>query len=103
MTRATYSEIAHAIVSKNEGLKRDEKFFVAPPSEPDEALTVYPPKSYYDDHGVDVFLVDNTAEMFIDGHKVLKLKSIQDADAVAASIITVLDQVQAERAKELEE
>lgn len=103
MARATYSEIAHVIVSKNEGLKKSEKFIVCPPSEPDEALTVYPPTSYHDDHGVDVFLKDNTAEMFMDTFKVRKLNSIQDAEDVAASIIAVLNEVQAERAKEFEE
>lgn len=103
MARATYSEIAHVIVAKNEGLPKNKKFIVCPPSEPDEALTIYPPTSYYDDYGVDVFLKDNTAEMFIDGEKMGRLNSIQDADAVAASIIAVLDQVQADRAKEFEE
>lgn len=103
MTRATYFEIGLAIVTKNEGLPKDKKFTVCPPGEPDEAMTVYPPKSYYDDYGVDVFIKDNTAEMFIDGYKMKRLNSIQDADAVAASIIEVLDQVQAERAKEFEE
>lgn len=103
MARATYSEIAHSIVSKNEGLARDKKFIVAPPSEPDEALTVYPPSSYYDDHGVDVFLEGNKAEMFIDGYKVFKLNSIQNVEAIVDGIFKVLNTVQSERAKEFED
>jgi hypothetical protein len=103
MARATYSEIGMNIVTKNEGLPKDKKFIVCPPGEPDEAMTVYPPTSYHDDHGVDVFLKGNTAEMFIDGYKVLKLDSIQDVDVVAGEIIKVLETVQAERAKEFEE
>jgi hypothetical protein len=100
MTRATYTEIGFVIVTKNDGLTKDKKFIVCPPSGPDEALTVYPPTSYYDDHGVDVFLAGNTAEFWIDGYKVLKLNSIQDVDAVAESIITILETIQTERAKE---
>lgn len=105
MTRATYHEIASIIVAKNEGLSKDKKFIVCPPSatEPDEALTVYPPTSYYDDHGVDIFLKGNTAELFVDGYKVKKLDSIQDASVVASAIIAVHDEEQAARAKEHEE
>jgi hypothetical protein len=103
MTRATYHDIASIIITQNEGLPKDKKFIVCPPSEPDEALTVYPPTSYYDDHGVDIFLKGNTAELFVDGYKVKKLDSIQDAAAVATSIIDVLDEEQAARAKEHEE
>lgn len=103
MTRATYSEIASIIVAKNEGLPKDKKFIVCPPSEQDEALTVYPPTSYYDDQGVDIFLTGNTAELFVDGYKVKRLDSIQDAAAVASSIISVLEEEQAARAKEHEE
>lgn len=103
MARATYSEIGMSIVTKNEGLPKDKKFIVCPPGEPDEALTVYPPSSYYDDHGVDVFLEGNKAEMFIDGYKVFKLNSIQDVDAIVDGIFNVLNTVQSERAKEFEE
>lgn len=103
MARATYSEIGMNIVTKNEGLPRDKKFIVCPPSEPDEALTVYPPVSYYDDHGVDVFLSENTAEFWIDGFKVRKLNSIQDVDTVAEAITAELEKIQAERAKEFAE
>lgn len=100
MARATYSEIATVIVTKNDGLPKEKKFIVCPPAGPDEALTVYPPSSYYDDHGVDLFLSENTAELWIDGYKARKLHSIQDAHTVAAAIIIELDSIQAERAKE---
>lgn len=103
MARATYTEIATIIVTKNDGLIKNKKFIVCPPSEPDEALTVYPPTSYHDDHGVDVFLKGNTAEFWIDGYKSRKLDSIQDANAVAEAVIAELEAIQTERAKEFEE
>lgn len=103
MPRATYYEIAEVIVTRNDGLTKDKKFIVCPPSGPDEALTVYPPRSYHDDHGVDVFLSENKAEFWIDGYKSRTLHSIQDAHTVAAAVIIELEAIQADRVRELAE
>lgn len=89
MARATYEEIAEAVVRK------ELKFIVVPPFEEDMALTVYPPSTYLTDYGIDVFLKDNTAEFWLDGYKLRKLNSIQDATAVADAIIEELEKIQA--------
>lgn len=94
MARATYEEIASAVVAKNEGLTRNNKFIVVPPFEKDMALTVYPPKSYLQDYGIDVFLKENTAELWQDGYKLRKLNSIQDASKVADAIIEEIEKTE---------
>jgi hypothetical protein len=91
MTRATYTDIASAIFAKQDGLKRDQKFIVVPPVEEDMALTVYPPTSYLQDYGIDVFLMGNTAELWQDGYKLRKLNSIQDATVVAEAILEAIE------------
>lgn len=97
MARATYDEIAELIK------KEYPKFIVCPPVEDDMALTVYPPESYYDDHGVDVFLSGNTAEFWIDGFKARKITGTSNASVLATSIISELEAIQTERAKEFAE
>lgn len=96
MARATYEENALIIVNGNEGKTRNEKFIVVPPSpsEPDMALTVYPPIGYRHDLGIDVFLKDNTAELWQDGYRLRKLNSIQDAAKVAAVIIEEIEKTE---------
>lgn len=96
MTRATYEDIALIIVTGNEGKPRNKKFIVCPPSglEPDEALTVYPPRAYSTDFGIDVYLEGNTAELWQDGYKIRKLNSIQDANKVAAVIIEEIEKTE---------
>lgn len=94
MARATYMDIATVIVTNNEGLPRNKKFIVCPPSNGEECLTVYPPTSYKQDYGIDVFLKDNTAELWQDGYKLSKLNSIQDASKVAAAIIAEIEKTE---------
>lgn len=96
MARATYTEIASAIFAKG------KKFIVVPPRDEDEGMTVYPPRTYLTDYGVDVLLIGNTAEMWLDGYRVRKLKSIQNAELVADAIIAELEKVQAAQKAELE-
>lgn len=96
MARATYNDIALAVVNKG------QKFIVVPPVDEDTALTVYPPSTYLTDYGIDVFLKANTAELWLDGYKVRKLNSIQDATAVADAIIEELEKIQADQKAELE-
>lgn len=96
MARATYEDLALIIVTSNEGKPRNKKYIVCPPSatEPDEALTVYPPTSYRHDLGIDIYLDGNTAELWQDGYKIRKLKSIQDANAVANAIIEEIEKTE---------
>jgi hypothetical protein len=96
MARATYEDLALIIVTGNEGKPRNKKYIVCPPSasEPDMALTVYPPTSYRHDLGIDVYFDGNTAELWQDGYKLRKLNSIQDADAVAKVIIEEIEKTE---------
>lgn len=96
MTRATYEDIALVIVTRNEELTRNKKFIVCPPSglEPDEALTVYPPRSFNTEYGIDVYLDGNTAELWLDGYRIRKLNSIQDANKVADVIIEEIEKTE---------
>lgn len=87
MARATYMEIATVIVTNNDALTKADKFIVCLPSSDEECLTVYPPTSYKQDYGIDIYLSDNTAEIWQDGYKIRKLNSIQDATVVADAII----------------
>lgn len=80
MARATYEDIA--VVLKEEF----PKFIVCMPEADDECLSVYPPRSFHRDLGIDVWLSGNTAELWMEDIKVNKLKSIQDAAAVARAI-----------------
>lgn len=91
MARATYTEIATVILEKQTGWKKKDKFIVIPPEQADMALTVYPPTSYNQDYGIDVYLSDNTAELWLDGYCIRKLNSIQDATKVAEIIIEELE------------
>lgn len=80
MARATYEEISAALKEEF------PKFIVAMPEEADECMTVYPPRTFHSDFGVDVWLEGNTAEFWMDGIKIRKLKTIQDAVVVARAI-----------------
>lgn len=96
MARATYTEIAEAVEAKG------QKFIVVLPRDDEEGMTVYPPKTYLTDYGVDVLLMDNTANLWMDGYRIGKVKSIQNAELVADAIIAELEKVQADQIAELE-
>lgn len=96
MTRATYTDIAHAVFAK------ERKFLVCPPREGEDGMTVYPPTTFLTDYGVDIILKDNTAKLWMDGFLVKTIRSIQDADVIATAAIAELDRIQAERKAELE-
>lgn len=82
MARDYYYEVA-------EIFKKDyPTFIVCPPETHEEAMSVYPPKDYHDDQGIDVFIDANTAEFWCDGQRVGRMLKIESPAAVAEFVVT---------------
>lgn len=62
----------------------------------DTALTVYPPKSYHNDYGLDVFISGAGIEMYMDGFRMHRMKLNVEAGDVAAHIKQIMEEVEAE-------
>lgn len=89
MARDYYYEVAE--VFKNDY----PAFIVCPPETYEEAMSVYPPKDYHDDHGIDLFIDGNTAEFWCDGERLGLMSKIDTPTAVAEFLVKELNKIQA--------
>lgn len=77
-------------------------YTVIGPIDEDDFLTVYPPRSFSQDFGVDVYLESKSVEFWMDGYRIFKIWSVHSVQLIVDTIIAELDRTEAEFRKENE-